>query len=574
MRQKFFYTPFATSGDKTTVADASQPAGLMSFTDGYTPDYSLEIADPSARKVDRDSLNYLLNVITVALAAIQSVGVPEWITAANNGAVAFPYDKGAHVRYSSDPSTVPFLEYISTVDANTSTPGTNTDWQLALLFTASQAEVLAGTLGTKIVTPSSLSGLFPLKAGGVLNQIPVQTGAGTTGFIAAPAVANKTLTWSGSAFAWANAPIATNIAAGAANQIPVQTGSDTTGFIPAPTVSGTGLQWNGTSLAWVAPAASAAKRLAPNFANSFALIAQRQNAATLTTSRVIGKCDNIGAWASGGAVSAGTIRQRVSNGFACSASLVTLTGSGVVSTSIRMEANDALKYVGKTISVSVKVAHDVGSNINYILALKCPSGSADDFSALSTIATSSPISVATGSGTFTTITFNNISTTATLISFGLELEVRAVCGAVTAKTFDTTEFYVNIEPSASAYDAPCYVDDLARCQRYLPVFTSGVATSFVGMGNITTTGIAKIQYVFVVQPRVPPTGIVAGAASNYSLTSGTTTAALTAIAFDSASLQVGRVTATTASATLLVGGCAEMSLASNLLTLIFTGAEL
>lgn len=201
MRQKFFDVPFAVSGDQTPIVDASNPDGVVTFTDGWGEDYSLELADPSARKIDRASTNYLFYVITNALRALQAVGVPEWITTADNSGTAFPYEKGAHVRYSSDPTTIPFVEYVSTVDNNTSVPGADTNWQVALVFAASQAEVLAGTVATKAVTPLSLQNLFPLAAG-TAHQIPVQTGVGTTGFIAAPTTSGTGLQWNGTNFIW------------------------------------------------------------------------------------------------------------------------------------------------------------------------------------------------------------------------------------------------------------------------------------------------------------------------------------------------------------------------------------
>ena len=48
------------------------------------------------------------------------------------------------------------------------------------------------------------------------------------------------------------ATTATNVASGAANQLVVQTGSGTTGFVTAPTTASTFLEWNGTSLVWAA----------------------------------------------------------------------------------------------------------------------------------------------------------------------------------------------------------------------------------------------------------------------------------------------------------------------------------
>lgn len=46
-------------------------------------------------------------------------------------------------------------------------------------------------------------------ASGAANQLPYQTGAGTTSFIAAPTLANTYLEWSGSAFQWSTNPLGT-----------------------------------------------------------------------------------------------------------------------------------------------------------------------------------------------------------------------------------------------------------------------------------------------------------------------------------------------------------------------------
>lgn len=166
MRQKFFSVPFAVSGDQTPVADATDPSGIVTFTTGWGSKYSTEIADPTSLKLDRASTNYLFNVITGALGALQAVGVPEWIAAIDDDGTAFPYAKGAHVRYSSTPSTGPWVEYVSLIDANTDTPGATLNWVEACLYAATQAEVLAGTIGNKIVTPLSLAGLFSGGGGG------------------------------------------------------------------------------------------------------------------------------------------------------------------------------------------------------------------------------------------------------------------------------------------------------------------------------------------------------------------------------------------------------------------------
>jgi hypothetical protein len=185
MQQKFFSTPFALTGDQVTVPDADPGDGSMSFTMGWTPQYSLELADPASRKLDRDSTNYLFYVVTGAIRALQMVGIPEWITTTDNDGVAFPYAKGAHVRYSATPLTGPWVEYVSTEDANTDVPGATTAWQPALLYAATGADVIAGTDNTLVVTPLSL-------INSVVGVGNAQTISGVKTFSARPIVGTAT----------------------------------------------------------------------------------------------------------------------------------------------------------------------------------------------------------------------------------------------------------------------------------------------------------------------------------------------------------------------------------------------
>lgn len=72
---KYFEIPFAISGDKTTIPDDPQPAGNVSFTDGYTLDYEKDQAtDPDAKDVPRQGENYFKFVVTEALKEIQEHG--------------------------------------------------------------------------------------------------------------------------------------------------------------------------------------------------------------------------------------------------------------------------------------------------------------------------------------------------------------------------------------------------------------------------------------------------------------------------------------------------------------------
>lgn len=119
---KFFRFPFGRSGDKTTVPDAVQPGGSVSYDQGYGPLYQLPYTDPQALNVERDKQNQLFSDITGAIQVLQVHGVPDWITSADNGGAPYPYDKGAIVRYTDGKT------YMSRVTANTALPTVVGNW--------------------------------------------------------------------------------------------------------------------------------------------------------------------------------------------------------------------------------------------------------------------------------------------------------------------------------------------------------------------------------------------------------------------------------------------------------------
>lgn len=84
---------------------------------------------------------------------------------------------------------------------------------------------------------------------GTANQI---TASASTGAVTLSLPATINVNTSGNAATATSATTATNLAGGAANQIPYQTGAGATSFIAAPTVSNTSLTWNGSAFAWSA----------------------------------------------------------------------------------------------------------------------------------------------------------------------------------------------------------------------------------------------------------------------------------------------------------------------------------
>lgn len=199
--------------------------------------------------------------------------------------------------------------------------------------------------------------------------------------------------------------------------------------------------------------------------NGGAEVAQR-SAPSLTTSALYGQVDRCALWASGGAVSAGTIAQNTSasvgrTGKAARASGVTLTGSGQISWRYRMEALDAIKLKNQAGSFQIAVMHDVGSTINYTIIIRKPTA-ADNYTSTTVIQTGSATAVPTG--TATAISLPNVSLGD--CSNGLEIEVQAACGAVTTKNFDFTEWQLQEGSSVTPVERRDYEFELRKSMRY------------------------------------------------------------------------------------------------------------
>lgn len=137
MRQKYYLYPFGVAGDITPdIADPTDPSGTVTYQSGWTFDYQRDLTtDPAAKAVDRISFNAILNDATVNIKQYQENGAPEFITAAQNSGVAFPYRQFAQVLYSAA-GTPPFALYLSLIDNNTDLPTVETSWRDLGLATA------------------------------------------------------------------------------------------------------------------------------------------------------------------------------------------------------------------------------------------------------------------------------------------------------------------------------------------------------------------------------------------------------------------------------------------------------
>jgi len=118
------------------------------------------------------------------------------------------------------------------------------------------------------VAPSAIpAGTADDLAGGAAGSLPYQTAPSTTTFLPL-GTTNYVLTAGASAPQYVaqstlTAGAATNVSGGAANQVVLQTGVNTTGFVATPVTAGNALIWDGTNVTWGSgPASSSASNLA------------------------------------------------------------------------------------------------------------------------------------------------------------------------------------------------------------------------------------------------------------------------------------------------------------------------
>lgn len=159
---KYYTTPFANTGDRSAIPDATQPSGSVSYSQGYGGDYQLDLAtDPSAKAFPRDQNNQFCFDLTENLQQLQQFNAPVFIPSMTDGPVTFPYDKGVIVRYDAGSG---FKFYQSLVDANVSLPTDTTAWRLLdaaqdiLVYYTSNFG--AGVVTGDIVTFSNVTGQF------------------------------------------------------------------------------------------------------------------------------------------------------------------------------------------------------------------------------------------------------------------------------------------------------------------------------------------------------------------------------------------------------------------------------
>ena len=169
---KRFVIPFASTGDKSTTPDATDPGGAISYSQGWPVAYQLPDTDPAYRPVGRQEMNGVLFDITGAIAELQTLGFPEWV--AVTGLVT-PYIVNAWVRRLGN-------VYFNTVVNNSAAPeAVGSGWvEVSTVSTGRLLKTIVVT-GSGTFTPLAASKLFRVRGvgggGGAAGLNP--TAAGT-----------------------------------------------------------------------------------------------------------------------------------------------------------------------------------------------------------------------------------------------------------------------------------------------------------------------------------------------------------------------------------------------------------
>ena len=146
----YFDTPFGVDGTLTTVPDAVQSDGSVSYTQGFGVDYTLPSSNPSYKYMPQGQFNQLFYDITSALQQYQQNGIPPFITTAMNGGTPYSYSQYAMVLYGG-------VAYQSNTNSNTDTPP-STKWNIASF---NLANVFTGSTTTGSANAQVLASLTP-----------------------------------------------------------------------------------------------------------------------------------------------------------------------------------------------------------------------------------------------------------------------------------------------------------------------------------------------------------------------------------------------------------------------------
>ncbi len=179
-----------------------------------------------------------------------------------------------------------------------------------------------------------------------------------------------------------------------------------------------------------------------------------------------------------GTVSAGTIKQNTAStltatGFSSWIDSATLDSSGAIYFRHRIEAKDCWRFKNNLAYFSCRAYHNAGSAVDFVTTIR-KANAADDFSATTDIQTGTQ-SIASATNSDVTLAVSNMGD----CSNGIEIEVKANCGAITAKSFYLGDLQLNIANFKQPFLARPYLLELQLIYRFLrPCYAMhGIANS-------------------------------------------------------------------------------------------------
>jgi len=246
--------------------------------------------------------------------------------------------------------------------------------------------------------------------------------------------------------------------------------------------------------------------------------------------------------------------------------------SATMKVQTRLEDVSVIALNGKTVTVSGKLYHDLGSARTCQVVVQ-KANSANNFSATTTLGTSATFSATSGAYTSFSYTLALGGSDATN---GLLISVEdTAASTATGKTFAVGDLQLEEGAVATPFEVRPYGLELALCQRYLPSFNHTVGNSFVGGGGFVNTSVADIFYPFKVRARTTPTGITTSTVGNFTLGGvvGTSSVA-TVISYGALNGDDGCSIRVTGTGTPYTAGAVAQLYTPSAGQILFTGCEL
>jgi hypothetical protein len=154
MARAIIYPFAADSAERDSLPDSRTQPGYVAYNTGYTLDYQLQLnVEPDAKAIERKLFNGLMYDATQNIQQWQQQMFPDWFAPQGTNPGQWPpYVKYANVRFNG-------LMYVSSVDNNSSQPGTDSNWELLETPAATRARIPMPYSGN-ISTPTDFNTIF------------------------------------------------------------------------------------------------------------------------------------------------------------------------------------------------------------------------------------------------------------------------------------------------------------------------------------------------------------------------------------------------------------------------------